>query len=82
MLHATDHAEVNTADSKKRKKVSLDEMHRTFGHIDVEWLKNLLVREGYEVVNDFKGCNHCIEGKMHRTNFRSEPLSARAPGIG
>ena len=82
LLNTTEFAEINIADSRKKKKVSLTEMHRAFAHINVETLKAFLQREGYEVINDFISCDSCIEGKMHRASFRSKPASARAPRIG
>ena len=64
MLEPMDPAEGNTADGKK--KISLADARRMFAHINVESLKKMIEREGHEVINDSKGCNTCILGKMPR----------------
>ena len=53
MLHSANIAEGCKADGKKKKRTSLTEMHRTFAHINIVWLKSMLEREGYEVIQDF-----------------------------
>ena len=82
ILYSSNFAESNVADSDKKKRVSLDEAHRVFSHINVDTLKKMLQREGYEVIPDYTSCKSCVEGKMHRASYRSKPASARPPRIG
>ena len=84
VLHSSPNpAEVNAADGNtKRKKVSLKDMHRTFAHVNTEWLKEMIIREGNEVLDDFVGCDDCTAAKMHQASYRSKPTSALANRIG
>lgn len=81
ILNGINNPEGNTADTPKRK-VSLDEVHRTFAHINAKTLKQMLERKGYEVIPDFVNCNSCLEAKMPRASFTTKPDAARAPRIG
>ena len=78
MLTPAGDIESYTAEGKKKKKVSLAATHRTFAHLNVEWLRKLIERAGHEVINDFTTCETCILGKMHRMSFRSRPANSRA----
>jgi hypothetical protein len=80
MFRAMKPAEANVAGLKA--KVSLKDAHRIFAHVNADTLKQMLVREGYEVINDFVECEDCIQGKMHRASYRPKPESAVAPGPG
>ena len=61
-----------------KKKVSLREVHRIFAHVGVDALKNMLKREGHEIIDDFVQCEVCIQGKMHRSSFKPKRGSAVA----
>ena len=76
--------EGNTAEGSEgiKKKVSLAAAHRIFAHMNVDTLRKMIVRDGHEVLNDFKGCNTCILGKMHRASFKPRPPSATPNRLG
>lgn len=77
VLEPTNPVESNAAEGKV-KKISLASAHRIFAHINAEWLRKMIERDGHQVINDFKGCNTCIKGKMHQASFKSVPASANA----
>lgn len=68
--------------SAYKGQVSLAQAHRTFAHINIDTVKHMLKREGYEVRNDFTTCSVCTRGKMHRSSYRRKPTRVVAPRIG
>jgi hypothetical protein len=82
VFSACEPVEVNVASANKKKKVSLTQAHKTFAHVNVNTVKEMLSREGFEIINDFVSCDVCTQGKMHRSSYRPKPRSVIAPRTG
>ena len=63
VLKAEPPAEVNVANATSNKRISLKTAHSIFAHINVDTLRQMLVREGYERNDDFISCEPCTQGK-------------------
>lgn len=80
VLEADDPVEANAVSGTRQ--VSLKSAHSTFAHINIETLRKMLKKEGFEIVNDFVTCSFCTRAKMHRSSYRSRPVGATSPKIG
>lgn len=72
--------ESNMASTKKR--VSLLKTHQTMAHINIEFIRKMLLRENYDILEDFIECDVCTRGKLHRASYRPKPASAIASRLG
>ena len=82
VLSMTEEVQAEGNIAKMKKKMSLLEAHKKFCHINVKTIKQMLEREGHEVVDDFVHCDVCTRGKMHRASFKPKPKSVVAPRTG
>ena len=75
-------AQENSVEGNSTEVATLSRMHRIFGHVNKQKVKQLLAREHVEFVDDKTDCTACMAAKIHAATYHEKPSEVKPKEIG